>query len=370
MYLASSNAAAIVAAARNLELRPGESLMILLGEDDRPDIAAMLAGLDAAAISCFGGFFTGVIDGETCSTRGALLLPMPLLAPPILVQGLERTPITLPALADLPSLADATVMVWVDGLTANIASFLDVLFDFFGDSPHYLGGGAGSLSLRQEPCVFTNAGLFQDAAVVALVALRSSLGVRHGWQSLMGPIVATRTHKNVVSELNWRNAFAVYKEVVEADAGITLTTANFFDVAKGYPFGIYREGSEFIVRDPIAVNDSGELICVGEVAEQTVLEILKGESQSLIAAAGQAAMDSCGAPDVQACFSLVVDCISRALFLEDAFSAELVQVAKIISAQGGNDRPQGVLSLGEISSYGEGLLEFFNKTIVVGVLYA
>jgi len=31
--------------------------------------------------------------------------------------------------------------------------------------------------------------------------------------------------------------------------------------------------------------------------------------------------------------------------------------------------PEGILSLGEISSYGDGYIEFFNKTIVVGVLY-
>jgi len=29
----------------------------------------------------------------------------------------------------------------------------------------------------------------------------------------------------------------------------------------------------------------------------------------------------------------------------------------------------GMLTLGEISSYGEEFLEFFNKTIVVGILY-
>ncbi len=34
-----------------------------------------------------------------------------------------------------------------------------------------------------------------------------------------------------------------------------------------------------------------------------------------------------------------------------------------------NQEPFGIFSLGEISSYGKGLLELFNKTIVIGTFY-
>jgi len=67
--------------------------------------------------------------------------------------------------------------------------------------------------------------------------------------------------------------------------------------------------------------------------------------------------------------TLVVDCISRTLFLEDTFSKELEVVNHRVKSTRAEVTPQGILSLGEISSYGEGTLEFFNKTIVIGTLY-
>lgn len=243
------------------------------------------------------------------------------------------------------------------------------MFNRLGNSVHYFGGGAGSLTLKQEPCLFTSGGFVQDAAIVAFIKLESNLGVRHGWERIMGPIVATKTRKNIIMELNWKNAFQVYRETVEGDSGKKLTTKNFFNIAKGYPFGIHKEGMEDIVRDPIAVTEKDELICVGEVPENSALSILKGKKTSLIHAASQAA-DDClhiGAGTIRQSF--IVDCISRVIYLEKDFAKELETVNHKIHSVDDRHTPSGILTLGEISSYGEGFLEFFNKTIVVGILY-
>ena len=182
-------------------------------------------------------------------------------------------------------------------------------------------------------------------------------------------MVATRTEKNIILELNWENAFDVYRETVEADSGKKLTAENFFDIAKGYPFGIMKEGEEHIVRDPIAVNEKGELICVGEVPENAALSIMKGNRDSLIRAAAQAADDCVGDEKRGLRLSLIADCISRVIFLEDDFPRELEAVNNRIQSVDEKQTPLGMLTLGEISSYGEGFLEFFNKTIVVGTFY-
>ena len=55
---------------------------------------------------------------------------------------------------------------------------------------------------------------------------------------------------------------------------------------------------------------------------------------------------------------------------KDEYSAkELAKVEHRIQNAHSALVPEGILSLGEISSYGDGYIEFFNKTIVVGVLY-
>ena len=373
MYIPSSDAGEIVTAIAEAAPQKDDVVAILIGEKNRPNVEQLISGLNAKGISFFGGIFPGIIHGESRYEEGVIAIVLPALAKPLLIRGLETEQIEIPEVDDeLEIITDTgspyTALVLVDGLTSNVASFLTELFNSFGDSVSYLGGGAGSLSLQQEPCIFTRDGLFQDAAVVTFVKLHSGLGVHHGWQEIAGPLVATSTRKNVVAELNWRNAFEVYREIVEADAGVELTREGFFDVSKGYPFGMVKEGAEHIVRDPIAANEQGELVCVGEVPENTVLSILKGASDSLVQAAGQAAEDS-RAMEGKPFQSLVIDCISRVLFLEDGFGRELSAVRRALATAGRASVPEGALTLGEISSSGEGLLEFYNKTIVVGVLY-
>ena len=53
-----------------------------------------------------------------------------------------------------------------------------------------------------------------------------------------------------------------------------------------------------------------------------------------------------------------IDCISRVLFLQDEFGAELAAVA-------GNEAVVGALTLGEVAGDLGGFLEFYNKTAVV-----
>jgi len=365
MYFPTTKAEEIVEIVRCMEIRDKDVVLILLGERDMPDVPKMISGLNENGIDFFGGMFPGLIYDDRKYEQGAVIKVLPALAGPYLIKGLDTEQIEIPDFISQPN-KKYMAMVLVDGLTSNIALFLSQLFDRLGNSVHYFGGGAGSLTLKQQPCLFTSQGFVQDAAVVTFIKAQCKLGVAHGWKKLAGPIVANKTCKNVVMELNWKNAFEVYREIVEADSGVKLPVQNFYDVAMRYPFGIYKEGAEDIVRDPIMTNEKGELICVGEVPEHSLLNILKGEPDSLIQAAGKAAKEACG-KEIHC--PLVADCISRTLFLGEDFAGELAIVKENLVVTGSQGIPAGMLTLGEISSYGETFLEFFNKTIVIGGFY-
>ncbi len=355
-------------------LKPGadEALLIFIGEEDKNiDLPKLISDLNQTGVAFFGGFFPSIIYGRKKSKIGAVITKLPLVEKPLLIKGLENKAIDLSAIDRLAqsSRRKCTAMVLVDGLSVNINGFLTGLYNKLADTVSYIGGGAGSLSLEQKPCLFNNEGLFKDAAIVTLLRTDCKLGVRHGWNKLAGPVVATKTGGNTIYELNWRNAFEVYKKIVEADSSEVFTESNFFAIAKGYPFGMIKDYAESIVRDPLAVGPNGELFCVGAVPENSVLDILKGQPASLIKAAGQAAADSNIANGNQIVCQLIFDCISRVLFLENCFDEELTVVNDSLAKEGYNGFPLGALTLGEISSYGDGYLEFFNKTIVTGVLY-
>ncbi len=370
MYISNNRLDQLIDIISNLNISHSESLLILVGEESKIDLTNLFEKLNTKDISFFGGIFPGIIYGEKNFKNGAILKVLPTTSKPIIIKGLENDQFDITnALKNISfKNSKVTLLTFIDGLTSNVASYLQKLYHQYGNSVNFLGAGAGSLSLVQQPCIFSNEGIFQDAAVLCPVNLEVSLGIKHGWEKLEGPIVATRTEKNIIMELNWRNAFEVYKEVVEKDIQKKFNDENFFDISKCYPFGIIRENSEDIVRDPIAVDENGSLICVGEVPENTVLYILKGKNDKLIRSAEIAVKDSIGHLKEKIEHTLIIDCISRTLFLEEEFPKELAAITNAMPFSDKESIPQGILSLGEISSGGSGFLEFYNKTLVIGAL--
>ena len=99
-----------------------------------------------------------------------------------------------------------------------------------------------------------------------------------------------------------------------------------------------------------------------------MLYILKGKNETLINSATIAVEESIAKVQQEVQHTLIIDCISRTLFLENEFTKELEAICNSVKNPNGESIPQGVLSLGEISSNGEGFLEFYNKTLVIGAL--
>lgn len=371
-YIPHASPEELAVAAAELDAGPGEMLAVLIAEQERPDLGEVVSALRESDVPFFGALFPGLILGSKSLERGALLIRMQSAREPLLVRGLDRAKFGVPELTEIAASVPGThtAVVFVDGLTANVSCLLSELFGRLGNCVHYIGGGAGSLSLTQEPCVFTREGVFQDAAVIGFVPLGSTLGVRHGWSQFHGPVVATRAEGNVILELNWHNAFEVYRDALAAFVHEPITRFNIFQITKSFPFGIFKEGQEDVVRDPVAVGDNGELICVGEVPENAVLNVLNGDADSLIEAAMQAAEDCRAASGRRLHGALVVDCVSRTIFLAERFSEELEAVQGRLQELDAGLELWGMLSLGEISSHGEGYVEFFNKTIVTAVFHA
>lgn len=255
-----------------------------------------------------------------------------------------------------------TMFVYVDGLTKNIGDCVNVLFDYYGLDINYIGGGSGSLSFEQKPSLFTNDGLVMDAFIYAYSKCKSAVGVSHGWQSIKGPYQVTKAEGTTIYEIDYKPAFEVYKEVVDAYSAVPIDEKNFFEVAKSFPFGLNTLSEEKIVRDPIVLDDNA-LVCVGNVPEGSYIDILYGEKIALIEAVKHAADISDKNLKFKPDFTLFIDCISRVLFLESDFKYEI----DVVNEQ--KDIPLvGALTFGEIANNGRDYLAFYNKTSVVGYI--
>ncbi len=106
------------------------------------------------------------------------------------------------------------------------------------------------------------------------------------------------------------------------------------------------------------------MVLVGDLTENSVINILKGEKESLIKASGKATDEAIKKCTGEVESVIMFDCISRVLYLEDDFKEELYEVRKHT-----NNKPLfGALTLGEIANEGDIYINFFNKTCVIAVI--
>lgn len=346
----------------------GSLLLFSCDENDYAleDVNRLLASLSKPIM---GGVFPQILYQDRAYTSGFVLVALKETLTVKSVAHLSSDDVDYETLIDqtFAEVASApTLFVFVDGLAKRVASLVDGLYANFGTQPKYIGGGAGSLSFVQKPCLYTNQGLLMDAAVIGFSGAQTALGVGDGWKSIVPDWQVTKVDRNLVQEINYKPAFEVYQQAVNQYSSTPISADNFFSVAQSFPLGINKLGGEKIVRDPIAVTPEGHLVCVGELSQGDYVDLLTAQPQDLFDAARQTAEVAQKAGNGKAVkLTLFIDCISRALFLKEAFDEEVAQVRAVT----GSAPPLvGALVLGEIANSGSGYLEFYNKTAVVGLL--
>ncbi len=340
--------------------KEADSLLILSCDENHYNSTALNSILATFSMPIIGGIFPQIIYKNKNYKRGTLIISLNEILEISIIEKLSHT--TLEQIDEeiestLGELDDSihSMFVFVDGLSQHINDVILALFENYGLSINYIGAGAGSLSFEQKPCLFSNKGLLEDAAILTITKRYSAIGVKHGWKSVSEPFNVTYSKANKIIELDYKPALEVYKEVVESLSKQKITDENFFEIAKAYPLGINKLSGEMVVRDPIMIEESS-LVCVGDVAVNAFVSILHGTNESLVTAAKEA-KDNAYLKGSH--FTLFIDCISRVLFMDELFHQELEAIYEedVILI--------GALSLGEIANNKKHYLEFYNKTSVV-----
>ncbi|HIE11156.1 MAG TPA: hypothetical protein EYP62_06030 [Kiritimatiellae bacterium] len=380
LYMESPSPAGILESLESGPELSGEVLLVLVAEPSASALGEVIATLKGIRAPFMGAVVPGLIFDHQVHLRGILLLRLRLAASPLLIRlddcG-EGYPADFLQLNEALAEGGGTLLMLVDGLNGGISGFLREISGLLGNHVAYLGGGAGYRDLVQRPCIFSPAGVFTDAAVVIPLPCRAEVGIRHGFARVGPLLVATRTDNGRVYEIDWRNAFEVYQDVVRKTCATEVGRENFRAVAPYHPLGIIREGAEELIQDPVAAYADGSLKCLGQIPENSPMSIMKGDPEAMIRAARDAgrvlweAVRGAGgdAEGSRPQMGIVIDCVSRFLMLGDRFGEELAAVS-LNGSEGPAQLPvTGFLSLGEIGSSGEGWVDFHNKTVVTGVLY-
>lgn len=338
--------------ALHVEIKSGNYLLLVGEKSDLSHLHAL------SSITMIGAIFPRVIFGTQSFESGIVALKLSDKASFHLLKDMDKVGV-LPMTKDVHS-----VFAVVDGLSSKLDDFLENIFFVLPEQTYIMGGGAGKMTLKQEPVIFDNHGFYQDSAFVIQSSSSMNIGVGHGWEPLLGPFLATDCNGHTLEKINFKEAFHMYKSAVEKDTPERFNETNFFDIAKSYPIGILRCGRDPIVRNPI-FSDGKSLSLIGNMDTNSVISILKGSKETLIQAAKQAALAANEHTTSKSYNVILVDCISRLLFLKESFQEELEAIKLVYP----NEIVMwGMLTLGEIANANQEGIEFYNQTCVVGTL--
>lgn len=322
--------------------------------------------LRARGLRACGGVFPGLVHGADCHHDGLIAIALPAstrLACADLSDGVDwREPPPCPGADER-----ASIVVLVDCLAPSISALLEDIGDRCGQRHPLFGAGAGWGDLRPAASIFTPAGPRRHAALLLVLPRSTTVQVRHGWQRVRGPFIASRTDGNVIHEINWERAGAFYRRQVaeqqQLDGADSGDAARSIDPA--YPLAIGRDSGEDLMRDPIGYTAADALVVLSDVPENSVLYLARGSKDSLLAATRDT-VGHCEVSDaVRRCF--VVDCHSRALMFGADLRRELLAVQQAVARRPGIV-PMGVLAQGEIAAAAHQPLELLNKTFVVAFI--
>jgi len=340
-----------------LSVKPAEQIMVLVAGKSAQFVQDLIDHVNSKDIKMFGGIYAALLVGDKNKYEGFIVQKYEPIYSSIVLPYMMRFKM------DEDCLKDATAIVLVDGLSSKMKDLTDTVYNKVGNKVRYIGGGAGFYDLNHRPCIFDNKGIYQDVLYLCIVKESIKLAVNHGWKKLMGPFKVTKSAENILAEINNENALDVYRDIIEEVENIRLGREDFFIYAKDYPFGIVEKNqTEMVVRDPISINEKDEIICVAGVPQDSTLYVLKGNVDTLLDASVQIAT-YCAQMAPKSYIPLLFDCISRAMFMEDAFEMELANIQERLDY-----KVEGALSIGEVSSQGNGELTIHNKSTVLGLL--
>lgn len=337
--------------------------IILCGEDAPLDYPLLIQMLNDKNVNFCGGIFPSVIYNSNNYKDGVLVLPILFEQNPTVIKGLDNGQIDIPETLK-PQDANS-LFILTDGLSNWISKFIFQLYYEIGSDHYVFGSGAGFGSFKREPCLFTNEGIFMDAAMVVPVKNQIVQSSRHGLNSIAGPYIATKTSANLIQELNWKPAYPIYKSIIEDQEDIDIKPDNFYKYAKSYPFGIYRTDSEYLVRDPVRLQSDNSIKFGAEIPSNSILYLMKANVPNMLTA-GEEACNKVISNTENPSFLFIANCISRTWILNDSMSQELRNIEWAASRK--SLPVYGVFSMGEISSANGGLLDYHHKTIVISII--
>lgn len=342
------------------------------GELERAQLVLLFGGREALAGRAWGPelrrayphalWFGCSTAGEICDTQvlddtvvatAVRLEATPLeLRHTVLQDGDDASERAGAAVAEaLPTEGLRHVLVLSDGQRVNGSELVRGMLRRLPPGVQVTGGLAGDGPRFEHTLVLAD-GEPREGVVAALglygSALRIGYGSLGGWDTFGPRRLITRSHGNVLHELDGKPALELYKTYLgEHAAGLPATGLLF-------PLSVGRPGEpRAVVRTILAVDEAEQsLTFAGDVPEGSLAQLMKANFERLIDGAADAAkaastpgLDPLGARGPAPELAVLISCVGRKLVLKQRTEEEVESVREVL---GSSTALTGFYSYGEI----------------------
>lgn len=224
------------------------------------------------------------------------------------------------------------------------------------------GGLAGDGSAFERTYIITNQGQVIDKAVAAIGFYGDNLqvgcGSTGGWKPFGIERRVTRSHRNVVYEIDNQPALNLYKSFLGSQADDLPASGLLFPISMRL-----GEDHRSLVRTILAVDEKAQsLTFAGDIPEGSQVQLMKANVDNLIEGARMAAQHSYKKMEGSE-LSLLISCVGRKLVLKQLAEEEIEAVREV---HGKGATIAGFYSYGEIAPFWhDDLPELHNQTMTI-----
>ena len=257
-----------------------------------------------------------------------------------------------------------SILVLSDGLGVNGSELVRGINDAVPPTVLVTGGLAGDGDRFVRTWVL--AGGEPRSGFVSAVGLYGERvhvghGSKGGWDIFGPERVVTRSHGNVLFELDGRPALDLYKEYLGERASGLPATALLFPLA----LRAGRDDAHQVVRTVLAVDEADRsMTFAGDIPVGSLAQLMKANFDRLVEGASVAAVatNDASAPANVPGLLLSISCVGRRLVLGERTEEETEATLEAMPA---GTKQIGFYSYGELSPHANGSCDLHNQTMTL-----
>ena len=226
------------------------------------------------------------------------------------------------------------------------------------------GGSSGDNLTFEQNYQFANDRVLADSVVLCIIEteLKFGLAVDHGFTPTDRKAIITKAEGHRVIDFDQRPAAHVYAEMTRKTVDELRRQREHLTQYTKTPLGQCTDYGEYVLKVPDFILDDKSIVFTPLVFENTVLTLMEGSREKVLAAAKNAVDKAIIRGRIEdPALVLLFSCVLRRLLFEDEASREV----EIVKREIGQTPVGGFYTYGEQNMSDDNVLTYYNETASV-----